>query len=136
MNYLAHLWLTAEAGLPLPGAVLGDLVRGRLEGRFEPALERSIALHRRVDVLTDRHPLVVQMRAAWPEGARRYAGIVLDLVHDYALALDWPRYSPQNLPLFARRCAQALAAEREGFRLAHTAPPSAWRFRRLLLSYA
>lgn len=136
MNYLAHLWLTAEAGLPLPGAVLGDLVRGRLDGRFPFALERSIALHRRIDVLTDGHPLVVAQRGAWPEGARRYAGIVLDLVHDHALALDWPRYSAENLAFFTRRAAQALAAEREGFRLAGTAPPPAWRFRRLLLSYA
>ena len=135
MNYLAHLWLTEQAGLPLPGAILGDLVRGRLDGRFPAALERSIQLHRRIDVLTDSHPLVVAARGAYTGGARRYAGIVLDLVHDHCLALDWPRYSREDLKLFARRAAQAVAAEKEGFRLAGTSAPSAWRFRRLLLSY-
>ena len=135
MNYLAHLWLSEQAGLPLPGAILGDMVRGRLDGRFPPQLERSIALHRRIDVVTDAHPLVVAARSAYPAGARRYAGIVLDLVHDHCLALDWPRYSPENLALFARRAAQALAAEGEGFALAGSSAPSAWRFRRLLLSY-
>lgn len=135
MNYLAHLWLTEQAGLPLPGAILGDLVRGRLDGRFAPALERSIQLHRRIDVLTDSHSVVVAARGAYIGGVRRYAGIVLDLVHDHCLALDWPRYSPEPLALFARRSAQALAAEREGFALAGSSAPSAWRFRRLLLSY-
>jgi acyl carrier protein phosphodiesterase len=135
MNYLAHLWLTEQAGLPLPGAILGDLVHGRLDGRFAPALERSIRLHRRVDAVTDGHPLVAAQRAGFGPGARRYAGIVLDLLHDHALVLDWARYSGEPLNLFARRAAQAVAAEQEGFRLAGISPPPAWRFRRLLLSY-
>ncbi len=135
MNYLAHLWLTEQAGLPLPGAILGDLVHGRLDGRFPAALERSIRLHRRVDAVTDSHPLVTAQRTTFGPGARRYAGIVLDLVHDHALVLDWERYSAEPLGLFARRAAQAVAAEKEGFRLAGMSPPPAWRFRRLLLSY-
>ena len=136
MNYLAHLWLSEQAGLPLPGAILGDMVRGRLDGRFPPQLERSIALHRRIDVVTDSHPLVVAARSRYAPGARRYAGIVLDIVHDHCLALDWSRYSEERLTDFARRAAEALAAEHEGFALAGKSAPSAWRFRRLLLSYA
>lgn len=136
MNYLAHLWLSEQAGLPLPGAILGDMVRGRLDGRFPPELERSIALHRRIDVVTDGHPLVIAARSRYAPGARRYAGIVLDIVHDHCLALDWPRYSGEKLADFARRAADALAAESEGFALAGKPAPSAWRFRRLLLSYA
>ncbi|HZR37245.1 MAG TPA: ACP phosphodiesterase [Nevskia sp.] len=135
MNYLAHLWLTEQAGLPLAGAILGDLVHGRLDGRFPDALERSIRLHRRVDAVTDSHPLVAEQRAGFGPGARRYAGIVLDLVHDHALVLDWDRYSGEHLGAFARRAAQAVAAEKDGFRLAAMSPPPAWRFRRLLLSY-
>lgn len=136
MNYLAHLWLSEQAGLPLPGAILGDMVRGRLDGRFPPQLERSIALHRRIDVVTDAHPLVVAARSRYAPGARRYAGIVLDIVNDHCLALDWPRYSAESLADFSRRAAAALAAESEGFALAGKSAPSAWRFRRLLLSYA
>jgi len=135
MNYLAHLWLTEQAGLPLPGAVLGDLVHGRLDGRFAPALERSIRLHRRVDAVTDSHPLILAQRTAFGPGARRYAGIVLDLVHDHALVLDWERYGAERLKMFARRAALAVAGEKEGFKLAGISPPSAWRFRLLLLSY-
>jgi acyl carrier protein phosphodiesterase len=136
MNYLAHLWLTEQAGLPLAGAILGDMVHGRLEGRFAPALERSIRLHRRVDVVTDAHPLVAGLRAGFAPGARRYAGIVLDLVLDHCLALDWARHSPEDLAEFSRRAALALAEEKAGFAAAGRGAPPAWRFRRLLLSYA
>ena len=137
MNYLAHLWLSEQAGLPLPGAILGDMVHGRLEGRgFAPALELSIRLHRRIDVVTDAHPLLVTARGRYGPGLRRYAGIVLDIVHDHCLALDWPRYSDESLADFSRRAAQALAAEQAGFALAGKSAPSAWRMRRLLLSYA
>jgi acyl carrier protein phosphodiesterase len=136
MNYLAHLWLTEAAGLPLPGAILGDLVHGRLDGRYGAELERSIALHRRVDAVTDAHPLVAAARAEYGPGARRYAGIVLDLLHDHALALDWGAFSEEPLEAFADRAAQALAAEQQGFTVAGKQAPPRDEFRRLLLSYA
>jgi len=135
MNYLAHLWLSEQAGLPLPGAILGDMVHGRLDGRFPFELERSIRLHRRIDVLTDAHPLLGAARSRFAPGARRYAGIVLDIVHDHCMACDWARYSEESLADFTRRSAALLAAERAGFALAGKEAPPAWRFRRLLLSY-
>ncbi|MDR3418741.1 MAG: ACP phosphodiesterase [Nevskia sp.] len=136
MNYLAHLWLTEQAGLPLAGAVLGDMVHGRLDGHFPRELERSIRLHRRVDVVTDAHPLVAAARTRFGPGARRYAGIVLDVVYDHCLARDWQRYHPQSLAEFARAAATAVCAEREGFVLAGRGAPSSWRMHRLLRSYA
>ena len=128
MNYLAHLYLTDGTGLPLSGAVLGDHVRGRLEGRFEPGLERSLRLHRHIDVVTDSHPLVAAARAEFGPGARRYGGIVLDLVYDHLLARDWARYSAEPLRDFAARAADAVADD-EAWRLGTgQSGPSAWRF--------
>jgi acyl carrier protein phosphodiesterase len=135
MNFLAHLWLTEQAHLPLAGAVLGDAIRGRLDGRCAPALERSIRLHRRIDALTDAHPCVAAARARFAPGARRYAGIVLDLLYDHCLALDWPHYSAEPLADFARRAAREVAAERGAFSAAGLAPPRAAAFERLLCSY-
>ena len=135
MNYLAHLYLTDGTGLPLSGAVLGDHVRGRLEGRFEPGLERSLRLHRHIDVVTDSHPLVVAARTEFGPGARRYGGIVLDLVYDHLLARDWPRYSAEPLREFVARAAAAVA-DADAWRLGTgESGPSAWRFRHLLMSY-
>lgn len=133
MNFLAHLWLTERAGLPLVGAVLGDVVRGRLDGRLPPALEASIRFHRQIDVATDAHPISQAARARFPNGARRWAGIVLDVVHDHALAVDWP--GPEPLEVFARRAAQAVADHGAWQLAAGRAAPDAGRFSELLLSY-
>jgi acyl carrier protein phosphodiesterase len=135
MNYLAHLWLTERAGLPLAGAVLGDFLRGRLEGRLPAPLEASVRLHRRIDVVTDAHPLVVAARARFAPGARRYAGIVLDLVYDHCLVRRWSGFSDEPLADFARRAAQQVAAESAGFRVAGVAAPTMPQLRDLLLSY-
>lgn len=133
VNFLAHLWLTERAGLPLVGAVLGDVVRGRLDGRLPPALEASIRFHRQVDVATDRHPLSLAARARFDNGARRWSGIVLDVVHDHALALDWPEQEP--LEDFAVRAARAVADPGAWQLAADRPPPDAERFAALLLSY-
>jgi len=135
MNFLAHLWLTDRAGLPLVGAVLGDVVRGRLDGRLPPALEASIRFHRQIDVATDAHPLSLAARARFPNGARRWSGIVLDMLHDHALALDWPAFSDEALEAFAIRAARAVA-DQGAWQLAAGRPaPDADRFAELLLSY-
>jgi acyl carrier protein phosphodiesterase len=135
MNFLAHLWLTEAARLPLAGAVLGDVVRGRLEHRFPEPLERSIRWHRRVDALTDRHPRVVATRERFAPGARRYAGIVLDLMYDHALARGWAGYSDEPLEHFTARAAASVAAEAAVFAAQGCAAPTAAGLRQLLLSY-
>lgn len=134
MNFLAHLWLTECAALPLAGAVLGDIVRGRLDGRLPAELERSIALHRRIDVLTDSHPGIALTRARFDPGARRYAGIVLDVLHDHALAQAW-RSPGETLDGFARRAAKAVGDPGAWQLAAGRAAPDIPRFEALLCSY-
>jgi acyl carrier protein phosphodiesterase len=134
MNFLAHLHLSDIAGLPLSGAILGDVVRGRLEGLFPATLERSIRLHRRIDVVTDSHPAIATARARFPEGNRRYAGMLLDLLYDHCLALDWPR-AEETLDRFAERAAAEMSNE-AAWQLATGKPaPEPLRFARLLRSY-
>ncbi|MBI2383128.1 MAG: DUF479 domain-containing protein [Gammaproteobacteria bacterium] len=135
MNFLAHLWLTEQARLPLAGAVLGDVVRGRLEGRFPAELERSIRLHRRVDALTDRHPLVVRARERFAPGARRYAGVVLDVLADHVLARRWECFGDAPLEDFARRAARDVGQAAAWFEAAGVPVPAAPAFAALLLSY-
>lgn len=135
MNFLAHLWLTDRASLPLAGAILGDVVRGPLPAAMPEPLAQSVQLHRRVDAHTDRHPRMVEARATFPAGARRYAGIVLDVVLDHALAMDWPRYSTEALAQFCSRAAREVAAERTWFESSGAPAPEAQPFSRLLQSY-
>ena len=135
MNFLAHLLLTDEAGLPLEGALLGDMVRGNLEGRFTPSLEASIRLHRSVDATTDAHPDVHALIREFPSPKRRYAPVIVDMLFDHCLALDWARYSEEPLEQFTRRASLALAGAADAFRDAGGWVPQPWLFQRLLLSY-
>lgn len=135
MNFLAHLWLAERSGTSLPGAILGDIVHGRDLSAYPEDVAAGIRLHRRIDVLTDSHPGIVALRSDYPQGARRYAGILLDLVCDHALALDWERYAEEPLPDFCRRSAQAVADAGEWFLRAGGPAPRAESFAQLLLSY-
>jgi acyl carrier protein phosphodiesterase len=136
MNFLAHLLLTERAGLPLAGAILGDVLHGALPADMPEPLARSVRLHRAVDAHTDRHPRVVATRAQFEQGARRYAGIVLDLLFDHALALDWAAFSPRPLDDFAGHAAAEVGRGAAWFEHAGDAAPDAARFTALLQSYA
>jgi acyl carrier protein phosphodiesterase len=136
MNFLAHLWLTERARLPLAGAILGDVLHGALPAHMPPALARAVRYHRIVDAHTDRHPRVALARAGFPPGARRFAGIVLDLVFDHALARDWDAFSAEPLAQFADRAGRAVQDGAAWFEHAGDPAPDAARFSVLLQSYA
>ena len=136
MNFLAHLWLTDRAQLPLAGAILGDVLRGALPAQMPEPLARSVRLHRQVDAHTDRHPRVVAARETFAPGARRYAGILLDLLFDHLLAQDWPQYGAQSLSEFADRAAREVNRGQPWFELAGHAVPEPVPFSALLQSYA
>ncbi|MET1080018.1 MAG: ACP phosphodiesterase [Pseudomonas sp.] len=123
MNYLAHLHLGGQQPAQLLGSLYGDFVKGPLVGRYPPAVEAAIRLHRRIDVFTDSHPLVLQAKARFPAARRRYAGILLDVFFDHCLARDWSRYAAQPLAGFTARVYQVLDAEPDlPPRLAQVAP--------------
>jgi acyl carrier protein phosphodiesterase len=91
VNYLAHAVLAEPHGYSLIGNVAGDLIKGRLqEHRLHPRVADGVRRHRRVDVLTDASTELQDLKRVFPAGARRYAGIVLDVLFDHYLCRDWP----------------------------------------------
>jgi acyl carrier protein phosphodiesterase len=123
MNYLAHLHLGGQRPGQLLGSLYGDFVKGRLQGQFDPEVEAAVALHRRIDVFTDRHPLVDIALGRFTETRRRYAGIVLDVFFDHCLARDWRLYADQPLEQFTADVYRVLSRERQlPERLAKIAP--------------
>lgn len=137
MNFLAHLWLAEATHTSMAGAMLGDMVHGRLERTdLPPELAQGVRIHRRIDAVTDRHPLSQGWRERFPPGTRRHAGIVLDLLCDHALALDWACVCEEPLPRFAMRAGEALACEHAWFQHYGSWSPRAPRFAALLCSYA
>lgn len=123
MNYLAHLHLGGDQPQQLLGSLYGDFVKGPLEGRFAPALEAAIRLHRRIDSHTDSHPRVLAALARFPKARRRYAGIVLDVFFDHCLAREWSAYAQPSLEAFTGRFYRILLAQPDlPGRLAQIAP--------------
>ena len=128
VNYLAHAFLARHDDDALLGALLGDFVFGIAAlDDWPPAVRADIVLHRRVDRFTDTHPDVVALRARFPEGRRRYAGIVLDVYFDHLLARDWPRWCDEPLGDFTARVYAVLARHRDSLpgRLRDIAGPMA-----------
>ncbi|MBP5957095.1 DUF479 domain-containing protein [Pseudomonas anatoliensis] len=123
MNYLAHLHLGGQRPDQLLGSLYGDFVKGRLQGQFAPEVEAGIQLHRRIDVFTDRHPLVDIALGRFSDTRRRYAGIVLDVFFDHCLARDWRLYADQPLAQFTTDVYRVLSREPQlPERLAKIAP--------------
>ncbi|GAB3377514.1 acyl carrier protein phosphodiesterase [Azotobacter armeniacus] len=123
MNYLAHLHLGGRQPADLLGSLYGDFVKGPLQGRWPTDIEAAIRLHRRIDAFTDNHPVVRRARARFPEGRRRYAGILLDVFFDHCLARYWADYAVEPLPVFTARVYALLAGEAQlPGRLAELAP--------------
>lgn len=114
MNYLAHVWLARHDDEGILGALLGDFVFGQSTLQdWPPPIRREIIRHRRIDRYTDDHPAVVAARALFPDGKRRYAGIVLDVYFDHCLARDWPRWDAVPLTDFTARVYGVLEAYRD-----------------------
>lgn len=110
MNWLAHLYLARHSDEAMLGALLGDFAFGSsgLE-RFGKVEHAEILLHRSIDRFTDTHAAVADVRARFPDGRRRYAGIALDVYFDHLLARDWPDWSDTPLEAFTARAYSLLS---------------------------
>lgn len=112
MNHLAHFALAGpETGL-LVGGFLGDYIKGRLENRFSPEIERGIRLHRAIDQYTDTHPVVKNSYKRFDPRFRRYAGIITDIAFDHLLAQNWSRYYNEPLESYSTCTLKKLLAHK------------------------
>ncbi|WP_423824091.1 ACP phosphodiesterase [Salinisphaera sp. SPP-AMP-43] len=114
MNLLAHLWLADRSATSPAGQILGDIVKGRLaenETRFSAAIDQGIRLHRRIDSHCDDHWIHRDLRRRFEPPLRRYAGIIVDIGLDHALARRWADFSEEPLSAFARRAGNLIEAE-------------------------
>ena len=92
MNWLAHLRLSPADPLLRLGNLCGDFVRGTDPATLHPDLQRGIAQHRAIDRFVDAHPIVRTSRERLDPGARRFAGVLVDVFYDHFLARDWHRH--------------------------------------------
>lgn len=108
MNYLAHIYLARHSDDAMIGALLGDFVKPHSGSQFSAEIEAEIVTHRKVDVFTDSHPIVLQAKQLFEGPSRRYAGILLDVFYDQVLATSWDKYAGVPLDGFIQRFYAAL----------------------------
>lgn len=108
MNFLAHLYLSGKQPETICGNFIGDGVKGNISERYDPDVQKGIALHRFIDHYTDNHPITHEARKIIRPVFRKYAGVVLDVYFDHYLGINWNNYHPENLESFVNRMEKLL----------------------------
>ena len=100
MNYLAHLVLAEPTADSQLGGLIGDFMSGRPISEFSPGVRRGIVRHRRVDAITDAHPVFRRTRTRLELGVKRFSGVVADIAYDHFLATSWEEWHETPLREF------------------------------------
>jgi len=95
MNYIAHIHIAQHTNTSMVGNFLGDFVKGSELQYLPIALETGIRLHRSVDVFTDQHRAIIELKNTFPADIRRMAGIAIDIYFDHLLLKHWQTFSTQ-----------------------------------------
>ena len=90
--------------------MLGDFWHGAPDPGWPQDVEAGVRLHRKIDVYTDSHPVVVEARGLFESPLRRYAGILLDVYFDHALARRWSHYAGEPIAALSAQVLDLLAA--------------------------
>lgn len=108
LNFLAHFFLSKEKDAWIAGNFLADYLRKSQREALPGPVQEGIDLHLEIDRFTDQHPMVLQgVRRLYPLHGK-YAPVVMDVYHDYFLAMNWDRYSEEPFLDFTRKIYQAL----------------------------
>jgi acyl carrier protein phosphodiesterase len=97
MNWLAHLHLSEPSAAFRLGNVLPDMVGARELAALPEEFRRGVQCHHRIDAFTDSHPLFRQSVARLSPRFRRFGGIIVDVLYDHLLTVNWQEYSPTPL---------------------------------------
>lgn len=108
MNYIAHIHIGSHTQTSLLGNFLGDFVKGSQLQYLPFEIEQGIRLHRSIDVFTDSHPLITELRQNFPSDIRRMAGVVIDIYFDYLLIQKWTHYSNTHFNIIFSQFYQQL----------------------------
>ena len=101
MNYLVHSYLADPEPLCRLGNLVGDFVKGSLDGIHPAALQRGLRQHRQVDVFAQEHPAFRRSRERIDSRFGLCRGILVDVFYDHFLARNWHDHSPLALGDYA-----------------------------------
>lgn len=101
MNFLAHAFLSGDDDDMLVGNFIADAVKGKKFRRYKEGIRNGILLHREIDTFTDRHPVFLRSKQRIQHRYDKFSGVIIDIYYDHFLAVDWDRFSGNELSEFA-----------------------------------
>ena len=107
---MAHFYFAEPEPDLIVGGLLGEYVKGPLQGQYPAGLEQGVRLHRFIDSATDRHPSQSIVREILPKELGRYSSIINDMLCDHFLACSWAEFHSTNLTEFTETCMNHLNA--------------------------
>ena len=93
MNYIAHIHIAQHTDSSLLGNFLGDFVKGSQLSDYSLKIQHGIKLHRKIDIYTDQHVEVLNLKKLFPAELQRTAGIAIDIYFDHLLLSNWSKFS-------------------------------------------
>lgn len=101
MNYLAHSYLSCGDEDLMLGNLITDMIRKKDEIAYSDSIQKGIDLHRKIDTFTDQHPIVLDsLHFIYPTQGK-YAPVVLDILWDYYLSINWKKFSGEKIQDFS-----------------------------------
>lgn len=97
MNYLAHTYLSCGDEELLIGNFIADFINGKQARSLDDSYQKGIRLHRKIDSFTDDHSEFRKGTKRLSKYHSKYSPVVLDILYDHLLALNWKRYSGLTL---------------------------------------
>ena len=113
MNFLTHLFLTRDAPGLLVGNLMGEFVKGRLDGRFPADIEQGILLHREIDSFAGQNRNFLRSKRRLDQSFGHYRGVLVDLFYDHFLAAHWEDYAHVSLSFFISDAWRVLCEHEE-----------------------
>ncbi len=101
MNFLAHIYLSGDNNLLKIGNFMADGVHGNSYLEYSDELKKGILLHRYIDTFTDAHPIYRKSKHRLHEKYGHFSGVIMDIVYDHFLAINWSKYSEIPLEVYA-----------------------------------
>ncbi len=108
MNFLGHLVLSGDNEDILYGNFIGDSIKGKSYNNFNEPIKKGILLHRFIDHFTDHHPAYLNGKRRMYEKLPKVSGIVLDILYDHILWLNWDAYFSIDTDKFINSCYEIL----------------------------
>jgi acyl carrier protein phosphodiesterase len=88
--------------------LITDLISKADERALDPEIQHGVAFHRRIDHLTDAHPIFIEHKRSLYPHFSKYSPVVLDIIYDYLLESNWAAFSDESFDDFQARLYEML----------------------------